>query len=118
MTTSRMLRIALALAAAAALSACVNTSSKRGVPTAWKKVGANAFVEGETTRKDVLELLGPPSQILSLGDETAFYYMLERTNGEGVILILYNDRTETTSYDRAVFFFDRDGVLREHAFGE
>jgi len=108
----------LALVACVAAPACINANSDRGVKAAWNKVEAGAFVDGQTTRGEVLELLGPPSQILSLGEETAFYYMLEQTSSSGVILILYNDRTEKTSYDRAVFFFDRDGVLTEHAFGK
>jgi outer membrane protein assembly factor BamE (lipoprotein component of BamABCDE complex) len=113
--TTRFLPVLLALATA---PACINMSSERGIEATWNKVTADAFVPGETTRNDVLELLGPPSQILSLQDGSVFYYMLEQTESNGVILILYNDRNEKTTYDRAVFFFDEDGVLTEHAFGK
>ena len=108
----------LAALACAVAPACISTESDRGIQPSWKQIGADALVDGETTRNEVLELLGPPSQILSLGEETAFYYMLEKTRGRGVILIVYNDRSEKTVYERAVFFFDREGVLTEHAFGE
>jgi hypothetical protein len=100
------------------LAACINTKSERGVEAVWRTVEAGAFADGETTRGEVLELLGPPSQILSLEGETAFYYMVEKTHAKGLILIVYNDRKERTVYDRAVFFFDDEDVLIEHAFGE
>ena len=110
---------ALLIALACTVSpACVNTSSERGVEPRWQEVGSDAFVAGTTTRADVLELLGPPSQIVSLKAETAFYYMLEATRSKGVILVVYNNRNERTRYDRAVFFFDAENVLTEHAFGE
>jgi hypothetical protein len=114
----RSLMAVLGSIACVLLSACINTTSERGVEAAWRTVEAGAFADGETTRGEVLELLGPPSQILSLEGETAFYYMVEKTHAKGLILIVYNDRDEHTVYDRAVFFFDDDGVLTEHAFGE
>ena len=73
------------------------------------------FVRGETTRAELLERLGPPSQILSMESETAFYYVLESIHSKGMILLVYNTTSETADYDRAVFFFDDDGVLTDFA---
>jgi outer membrane protein assembly factor BamE (lipoprotein component of BamABCDE complex) len=100
------------------LSACISVESDRGVEATWREVSADAFVRGETTRAQVLEALGPPSQVVALEDETAFYYLLEKTRGKGLILLVYNDRRERTSYDRAVYFFDESGVLSDYALGE
>jgi len=98
-----------------ALAGCIHSDSARGVEPRWEELGPDAFVRGSTTRSEVLERLGPPSQILSLAEGTAFYYLLETTRARGVILVLYNDRGERTRYSRAVFFFDDQGTLTDFA---
>jgi len=108
--TSRLLLAALLVASP---SACVNVHTERGVEARWRKAAAQDFEVGETTRGEVLEALGPPSQILSLNAGSAFYYMLETTEAQGLILVVYNDRNERTTYDRAVYFFDEQGVLTD-----
>lgn len=95
----------------------MSAESDRGVEPRWRTVGSDEFVSGTTTRGEVLVLLGPPSQIITVGVETAFYYMLEETRAKGLVLVVYNDREEHTRYDRAVFFFDAQGVLTDHALG-
>jgi outer membrane protein assembly factor BamE (lipoprotein component of BamABCDE complex) len=97
-------------------SACSSTRSERGVETRWHELQNGAFQEGQTTRKEVLVALGPPSQIVTMQHETALYYMLERTQGTGVTLVVYNFRREHSVYDRAVFFFNLDGVLTDFAY--
>ena len=62
-----------------------------------------------------IALLGPPSQVIALDDETALYYLYERSEGEGLILIVYNRMRIDTRYDRAVFFFDENDVLTDFA---
>jgi outer membrane protein assembly factor BamE (lipoprotein component of BamABCDE complex) len=98
-----------------ALAGCINSNSARGVEPLWEELGADAFERGRTTRSEVLERLGPPSQILSLTEGTAFYYLLETTRARGVVLVVYNDRGERTRYSRAVFFFDGAGTLTDFA---
>jgi len=95
---------------------CISSSAERGVPAVWSST--DDYSVGTTTRRDVLERLGPPSQILTSKDGSAFYYLLERTEARGLILLIYNTRTETTDYDRAVFFFDQEGVLVEWSASE
>lgn len=94
---------------------CIRARSDRGVEARWHELDPSALQAGTTTRAEVLELLGPPSQILSFEGGSAFYYLLETTQASGMILIVYNDREEETSYDRAVFFFDEAGVLTDFA---
>lgn len=100
-----------------AAAACISSSAERGVPALWRDESAPTFEPGRTTRAEVLEALGPPSQVLSLGDGTALYYLLESTRSNELILLLYNRSVERTGYDRAVFFFDGSGVLTEQALG-
>ena len=97
------------------LQACVQYESKRGVDVNWQSSVTQQLSRGESTRKDVLALLGPPSQVISMEDETVLYYLFERAKGSGVILILYNRMKVDTRYDRAIFFFDENDVLTEYS---
>ncbi len=97
------------------LGACAQFESKRGVEVNWQDTVTNELVNGTSTRKDVLTLLGPPSQVIALGGETALYYLFEHSEGEGLILIVYNRMRINTRYDRAIFFFDEDDTLTECA---
>ena len=96
------------------LQACVQYESKRGVDVNWQSSVTQQLTRGESTRKDVLALLGPPSQVISMEDETVLYYLFERAKGSGLILILYNRMKIDTRYDRAIFFFDENDVLTEY----
>ena len=97
------------------LSGCAQYDSKRGVAVIWQAEAVSQLVEGKSTRADVLDLLGPPSQIIALQDETVFYYLFEHSHGEGLVLIFYNRVNVDTRYDRAIFFFDDNDVLTESA---
>lgn len=97
------------------LTGCVQYESKRGVEVTWQDTVTHHLVPGETTRKDVLALLGPPSQVISLEEESVLYYLFERSVGDGMILILYNRIEIDTHYDRAILFFNEDDILTDYA---
>ena len=97
------------------VAGCVQYDNKRGVETVWQPDAVKQLVKGESTRADVLKLLGPPSQVIALGDETVLYYLFEYSRGEGLILIVYNTVKVDTQYDRAIFFFDENDVLTDSA---
>ena len=97
------------------LVACAQYSDKRGVEVTWQQAAIDRLEKGKTTRREVLTAFGPPSQVISLGDETVLYYLYEKTAGEGLILIVYNRFDVRTRYDRAVFFFDANDVLTEYS---
>ncbi len=111
---TRFKTTALGLLLMAALAGCAQYDNKRGVEAAWES-GASQLVKGQTTRAEVLEWLGPPSQVLAMNDETALYYLFERSHGDGLILIVYNRFRVDTRYDRAIFFFDDNDVLTDFA---
>ena len=43
------------------------------------------------------------------------YYLYERSDGDGLILVVYNQFKVDTRYDRAVFFFDENDRLTDYA---
>ena len=97
------------------LAGCAQYENKRGVEVTWEPAVTDHFVRGESSRKDVLSKLGPPSQVISLEEETVLYYLFERSEGNGLILIVYNRMKIDTRYDRAIFFFDENDVLTDFA---
>jgi outer membrane protein assembly factor BamE (lipoprotein component of BamABCDE complex) len=97
------------------LSACIQFKSKRGVEVAWQTAVVDKLVRGESTRADVLDALGPPSQVIALEDETVLYYLFEKEKGEGMILIVYNRIEVDTRYDTAIFFFDENDLLTDYS---
>jgi hypothetical protein len=99
------------------VGACSRTDNTTGVENGWRDPAFRAVV-GSTTEADVLEALGPPSQIIDLEDQTVFYYIKENFRSDRLLLIIYNQTERQTVYDRAVFFFDGVGVLRKVAFSE
>jgi outer membrane protein assembly factor BamE (lipoprotein component of BamABCDE complex) len=113
-----VIRPAVALVVAILLSSCASYGSVDGVDNLWREVSTDAFEKGVTTQSQVLEQLGPPSQLISLQDKTVFYYLTENMTGTGRIFIVWNDLRANTRYDRAIFFFDTEGVLQEYAFSK
>lgn len=97
------------------LQACAQYENKRGVEVNWQASVTDQLIKGKSTRSDILALLGPPSQVISLDDETVLYYLFEHSKGEGLILIVYNRMRINTRYDRAIFFFDKNDVLTEYS---
>ena len=99
----------------AMLAGCAQYENKRGVEVTWQSAVTSRLVPGQTTRKEVLSLLGPPSQVISLEEETVLYYLFERSVGNGLILIVYNRMKIDTHYDRAILFFDENDILTDFA---
>ena len=96
---------------------CVRSSQVAGVKNKWREPIAE-FKTGETTQSEVLHALGPPSQVISLQDQIVFYYLLEESKVRGVVLIVYNDVKVHIRYDRAIFFFDKEGRLTDYAYSD
>jgi hypothetical protein len=98
------------------LTGCARFKTQKGVEARWRAPETPTFLRGVTTDAEVLEALGPPSQIINLHNGPAFYYLKEQGDGKALILILYNTTDYQVSYDRAVFFFNQAGVLQEYAY--
>ena len=107
------LQIFLLLPLLALSGGCVSKNARQGVETRWRGNDAPTFKQGESTEHDVLAALGPPSQLVNLGNQTVFYYLQEQKKTRSAILILYNQTREKITYDRAIFFFDQQGRLAD-----
>jgi outer membrane protein assembly factor BamE (lipoprotein component of BamABCDE complex) len=97
---------------------CTNRQSQMGVENLWRATPAPTFKKGRTTRSQVMEALGPPSQVIALNEQTLFYYLREQQQLKSFSLLVYNRSREQITYDRAIFFFDRRGVLEDFALSE
>lgn len=94
---------------------CANRQSQMGVENLWRAHPAPVFEIGRTTQSEVMQALGPPSQVIALHDQTLFYYLREQQKLKSLSLIIYSHSRERIMYDRAIFFFDRNGVLQDFA---
>ena len=110
----RFALLALALSIFA-LPGCVTRSSTQGVKNLWRAESVPVFERGRSTEHDVLAALGPPSQVISAGNRTIFYYLVEQKKSNGIRLLIYNQTVENIIYDRAIFFFDTQGRLTDFA---
>lgn len=111
----KALRIAVVLITLC-IGGCAQWNSQSGVDNAWRARDASDWMAGSTSEQDVTAVLGPPSQIIGLEDQTVFYYLREQQRGKGYILLLWNWMENKTTYDRAIFFFDKQGILTHYAY--
>ncbi len=114
MTKPTMLALAGSLCLSL-LAGCAQYENRRGVEVTWQDKVTGQLQRGQSTREEVLALLGPPSQVISLEEETVLYYLFEKSTGNGLILILYNRMQIDTHFDRAIFFFSEQDILTDYA---
>jgi hypothetical protein len=95
---------------------CTSDVGYSGVDNVWRSAAAPTWEAGKTTEMDVMETLGPPSQLIGLEKETVYYYLRERRKGYGMFLLAYNWKNQDLVYDRAIFFFDANGKLTKHSY--
>lgn len=94
---------------------CTRTRTERGIEPIWQTLEASSLVSGVTTKGDILERLGPPSQVITHDRGEVFYYLHEEAQTRGLVLLVYNRSQTDTRYDRAIFFFDAQGTLNDYA---
>lgn len=99
-----------------AVSGCLSKRSEMGVRNSWRDPSLPAFEKGRTTQSEVMRALGPPSQVIALQDQTLFYYLREQSRTKAMFLIVYNQTRQQITYDRAIFFFNKQSVLTDFAY--
>jgi outer membrane protein assembly factor BamE (lipoprotein component of BamABCDE complex) len=118
MTWIPLKTLIVALLFGVALVSCAQYQSEQGVENLWRDLPEGSFQVGTTTQDEIASLLGPPSQVISHNKKSIFYYLREYRKGGGVLLIVYNNLSQTTSYDRAMFIFDEQGVLLHYSISD
>ena len=66
------------------IAGCISSHSQSGVVNKWRDQTLPAIEPGTTTRTDIARALGPPSQLIDLGDELVFYYLSEQDTSKGL----------------------------------
>lgn len=113
-----MRKVLMAVIFIGVLGGCMVWRSEQGVDNLWRNESFPAIQKGVTTQTEIIDLLGPPSQIINLEDQVTFYYLREEKHGKSVILILFNYTNVDIKYDRAIFFFDKNGILTDYSLSK
>ena len=100
------------------LAGCVSKNSEMGVENDWRGQSPPVFEKGRSTQSEVMGRLGPPSQVIALQNQTLFYYLLEQSRTKAFYLVIYNQTRQRITYDRAIFFFNKQGVLSDFAYSK
>jgi outer membrane protein assembly factor BamE (lipoprotein component of BamABCDE complex) len=90
-------------------SSCFMSRSVTNVPLERAKL--EQLHPGTTTAKEVVEILGAPSEVIQLGSRSAYRYDFTNLKREGFTVILFTAFNEDTRADRAWVFFDSKDVL-------
>ncbi len=112
-----MLRL-LTLCAALLACGCSIAHRHDGTTNDWRSELGAGIAPGLTTQDDIMERFGPPPGIIELHDKTVFAYVLRYDYTTGLTLVVFNYYDTDVHYDRAVFFFDQEGVLESYAFSK
>lgn len=115
-STRKYFKIIILVALSLMVSSCADWEGLKGVNNTWRQESLPPIELGKTHQSDITSMLGPPSQIISQGENTIFYYLLEQKTGKGIFIIIYNHARIETLYDRAIFFFDSQGVLTDYSY--
>jgi outer membrane protein assembly factor BamE (lipoprotein component of BamABCDE complex) len=116
-TSATAVAVAVALASACTLQRAYLGNQVSEVPE-------GRAIVGQTTKGQILELLGPPDRILRQYDGDVFVYAYIRRNSttieieEPVVtnLMIFSYQKSQEKSDRMVVLFDRSGVLSGYGF--
>jgi outer membrane protein assembly factor BamE (lipoprotein component of BamABCDE complex) len=85
--------------------------SRRNINAEFDRERVERLEPGQTTAREVVELLGAPNEVVQLGRRSAYRYDHTHQREEGLFLIvLFLHGTDVKS-DRVWVFFDEDLVL-------
>jgi len=89
--------------------ACFLSRQTTNEPIGRKKI--EGFVPGKTTAKEVLEVLGAPSEVVQLGNRSAYRFEFTVCKNAGFSIIILSFVNSDTVSDRVWLFFDSKDVL-------
>ncbi len=104
-----MRQFLLLAALSIALPGCLLSKQTQNEPLHAERIAH--LVPGTTTAKEVVELLGAPTEVVQLGKRTTYRYDYTATKNTGLWLIAVYLSNSDTRADRAWVFFDEHEVL-------
>ena len=100
--------IALAVALAV-LNGCYVSKKKDDRPLRGEVVAA--IQVGKTTKAEVLQLLGPPKQIIRLLESEAYMYVASVEKNSGLVLLVLTMSRSDRQYDAVTVIINRQDVV-------
>ena len=95
--------------AVAALNGCYVSKKKDDRP--WKPEIVARIQVGKTTKAEVLQLLGPPKQIIRLLESEAYMYVAAVEKNSGLVLLVLNLSRSDRQYDAVTVIINRQDVV-------
>ena len=106
---------------------CFTSYRTSGAPVRYGEDCESLLQIGRTSRKEVLQLFGAPTDIHTTLDGDTFRYLYVRQIAEGVdvglsvlfgliSLSLFRSEAERSDTDNLTIFFDREGLLQAYSF--
>ena len=108
----RRLSLILALAMTLPFAACGIARQDTNEPLDATKV--ERLRPGTTTAREVVELLGAPTNVVQLGRRSAYLYDATTAKTAVLILVLVNMGNQDSRQDRVWVFFDEEDVLTHY----
>jgi outer membrane protein assembly factor BamE (lipoprotein component of BamABCDE complex) len=100
----------IALAAALfVLNGCYFSRKKDDRP--WPIEVVSQIEVGKTTKAEVLQLLGPPKQIIRLLESEAYMYVASVEKSSGLVLVVLNLSRNDRQYDAVTVIINRQDVV-------
>jgi hypothetical protein len=104
------MRKLIALAATVAvLNGCYVSKKKDDRP--WPSEIVARIVVGKTTKAEVLQLLGPPKQIIRLLESEAYMYIAPVEKNSGLVLLVLNLSRSDRQYDAVTVIINRQDIV-------
>ena len=104
------MRKLIALAATVAvLDGCYVSKKKDDRP--WPPEIVARIVVGKTTKAEVLQLLGPPKQIIRLLESEAYMYIAPVEKNSGLVLLVLNLSRSDRQYDAVTVIINRQDIV-------
>jgi hypothetical protein len=104
------MRKLIALAATVAvLNGCYVSKKKDDRP--WPAEIVARIVVGKTTKAEVLQLLGPPKQIIRLLESEAYMYIAPVEKNSGLVLLVLNLSRSDRQYDAVTVIINRQDIV-------
>jgi outer membrane protein assembly factor BamE (lipoprotein component of BamABCDE complex) len=74
--------------------------------------------KGETSKADVLTVLGAPDRVLPMNGQELFQYYRYDAKGGSLLLILVNFARLNIKSDDLYIWFNREGIVQDVIFGK